>query len=69
VGREPHRSVSRRLMETPITMPEAEDTGEHRGSMRVEQILEEESRTNFKKLDLQTLTKQANNIVRRADGQ
>jgi len=56
-------------METPITMPEAEDTGEHRGSMRVEQILEEESRSNFKKLDLQTLTKQANNIVRRADGQ
>jgi hypothetical protein len=54
VGREAQAPMSRRLMETLVTMAKAEDTGEHGGSVRVEQILAEESRSNFKKVDRQT---------------
>jgi hypothetical protein len=51
-----------------MTMAEAKDTREHGGRVHVEQILADESKSNFKNVDLQTLTKPATSTMRRADG-
>jgi hypothetical protein len=52
-------------MEIPLASAEVEDDEEHCRNVHVEQELEEENRSNFKKLHLKTLANSARNTVKK----